>query len=72
MSGVWRAFRYGSGNGVARSHSFPITRISKESDRPNIDAKSSASDIGALVTAALLKPAILDPFAQLLQALHRL
>jgi hypothetical protein len=37
-----------------------------------MDIKSSAFDLGALVTAALLKPAILDPFAQLLQALHRL
>eukprot|EP01018_Ginkgo_biloba_P011623 Gb_06529 [translate_table: standard] len=51
-----KAFKYGSGNGFARSHSLPTTKSSKKSVRPTIEIISSAFSLGALVTAARLKP----------------
>lgn len=51
-----RAFKYGSGNGLARSHSLPMTRNSKKSVRPRAAIICSAFGRGAFVTAARCKP----------------
>lgn len=50
------AFKYGSGNGFALSHSLPIMTVSKKSESPTSDIKRSALGLGALVTAARFKP----------------
>ena len=51
------ASRYGSGNGLARSHSLPMTSSSKNSVSPSAAISCSALARGALVTAARRRPA---------------